>query len=100
MTAASDDDERRYAGAGGGRWPLPSRSKWPCPHPVSVLSPAAAYAAAAMPASRARLRKYRAVNGLIHRSWAWMQANGAVGPDSRAAERFGSFGEGSILGFS
>jgi len=66
---------------------------------VSVLSPAAAYAAAAMPASRARLRKYRAVNGLIHRSWAWMQANGAVGPDSRAAERFGSFGEGSILGF-
>jgi acetyltransferase-like isoleucine patch superfamily enzyme len=46
-----------------------------------------------------RQQRYRAANRLIHRSWAWMQRNGAVGPGSRAAERFGSFGEGSIVGY-
>lgn len=46
-----------------------------------------------------RQQRYRATNRLIHRSWKWMQRNGAVGPGSRAAERFGSFGEGSIVGF-
>jgi acetyltransferase-like isoleucine patch superfamily enzyme len=46
-----------------------------------------------------RQQGYRLANRLIHRSWAWMQRNGAIGPGSRAVERFGSFGEGSIIGF-
>jgi len=38
-------------------------------------------------------------NRVIHRGWRWMLEQGAVGPGSRAAERFGSFGRGSIVGF-
>ncbi len=43
--------------------------------------------------------RYRTSNRLIHRAWRWMLAQGAVGPGSRAAERFASFGRGSIVGF-
>ena len=44
-------------------------------------------------------RRYRLLNRWIHRGWRWMLSNGAVGPGSAAAERFGSFGRGSLLGF-
>lgn len=43
--------------------------------------------------------RYRLFNRVIHRGWRWMLEQGAVGPGSRAAERFGSFGRGSIVGF-
>lgn len=51
-----------------------------------------------MPTTRSQGR-YRRYNRWIHRGWRWMQSNGAVGEGSEAAERFGSFGDGSLLGF-
>lgn len=57
-----------------------------------------AYSSEAMPASLSSSR-YRLFNRVIHRGWRWMLEQGAVGPGSRAAERFGSFGRGSIVGF-
>lgn len=57
-----------------------------------------AYSSGAMPAPLSSSR-YRVFNRVIHRGWRWMLEQGAVGPGSRAAERFGSFGRGSIVGF-
>lgn len=45
------------------------------------------------------LRRYRLLNRWIHRGWGWMVSNGAVGPGSEAAARFGTFGRGSLVGF-
>lgn len=39
------------------------------------------------------------VNGLLQRGWARVRIAGAIAPGTAAAERFGSFGEGSIMGF-
>jgi acetyltransferase-like isoleucine patch superfamily enzyme len=44
-------------------------------------------------------RVHRATNALIERGWARVRVAGAIAPGTAAAERFGSFGEGSIMGF-
>jgi len=36
---------------------------------------------------------------VVRRSWTWLRAMGAIGPRSRIARRFGSFGDGSIICF-
>ena len=41
----------------------------------------------------------RLLNRAIQGSWRWVQSRGAIFPGTRAAERFGSFGPGSLLGF-
>jgi acetyltransferase-like isoleucine patch superfamily enzyme len=41
----------------------------------------------------------RLLNEAIHRSWRWVQSRGAIFPGTIRADRFGSFGEGSLLGF-
>lgn len=42
---------------------------------------------------------HRVVNEGIQRGWARLRIAGAIAPGTAAAERFGSFGEGSIMGF-
>lgn len=42
---------------------------------------------------------YTASSEIVRWSWRWLQALGAVGPRSFVAKRFGSFGDGSIIGF-
>lgn len=44
-------------------------------------------------------RVHRAANELIQRGWARLRIAGAIAPGTAAAERFGSFGEASIMGF-
>ena len=44
-------------------------------------------------------RVHRVVNAAIQRGWARLRIAGAIAPGTAAAERFGSFGEGSIMGF-
>lgn len=46
-----------------------------------------------------RRRVHRVVNAAIHRGWESMRVRGAIAPGTRAAERFGSFGEASVVGF-
>lgn len=41
----------------------------------------------------------RVLNDVIHRGWGRLRSAGAIAPGTVAAERFGSFGEGSILAF-
>jgi acetyltransferase-like isoleucine patch superfamily enzyme len=41
----------------------------------------------------------RLLNEAIHRSWRWIQSRGAVFPGTIRSEQFGSFGQGSLLGF-
>jgi acetyltransferase-like isoleucine patch superfamily enzyme len=41
----------------------------------------------------------RLANEAIHRTWGWVRSRGAIFPGTRRAERFGSFGEDSLLGF-
>ncbi len=41
----------------------------------------------------------RLLNEAIHRSWRWVQSRGAVFPGTIRAERFGTFGANSLLGF-
>lgn len=41
----------------------------------------------------------RASNEVVQRGWARIRRMGAIAPGTRAAERFGSFGEGSVVGF-
>lgn len=41
----------------------------------------------------------RLANAAVHAAWRRVQELGDIGPDTRAAARFGSFGEGSCLGF-
>lgn len=52
-----------------------------------------------MPESRAHRFKRRVVNRNIHRTWARIQSAGAIAPGTDAADRFGSFGEGSLMAF-
>ena len=42
---------------------------------------------------------HRVVNGVIQRGWARLRIAGAIAPGTAAAERFGSFGEGSVVAF-
>lgn len=56
------------------------------------------YAAAVLPRSVAR-RLHRTVNEVLQVGWARLRVAGAIAPGTRAAERFGTFGEGSIMGF-
>ena len=44
-------------------------------------------------------RVHRVANEVIQRGWARLRIAGAIAPGTAAAERFGSFGEGSIMGF-
>ena len=44
-------------------------------------------------------RVHRIANELIQRGWDRLRVAGAIAPGTAAAERFGSFGEGSIMGF-
>lgn len=42
---------------------------------------------------------YTVSSELVRWTWTWYQRLGAIGARSRVARRFGSFGEGSIIGF-
>ena len=42
---------------------------------------------------------HRVANEVIQRGWQRLRLSGAIAPGTRAAERFGSFGEGSLIGF-
>lgn len=44
-------------------------------------------------------RVHRWTNAALQRGWARLRIAGAIAPGTAAAERFGSFGEGSIMGF-
>jgi acetyltransferase-like isoleucine patch superfamily enzyme len=44
-------------------------------------------------------RRSRWINSSLHAAWRWVERAGEVGPGTRAAETFGSFGEGSCIGF-
>lgn len=46
-----------------------------------------------------RARTHRIANELIRRGWAKLRYTGAIAPGTRAAEAFGSFGEGSVIAF-
>ena len=52
-----------------------------------------------MAGSRWWFLRRRVLNEVIHRSWDWVQSRGALYPGTVRAERFGSFGENSLLGF-
>ena len=52
-----------------------------------------------MAGSRWWFFRRRVLNEAIHRSWDWVQSRGALYPGTVRAERFGSFGENSLLGF-
>ncbi|MEO6626960.1 MAG: acyltransferase [Aquihabitans sp.] len=45
------------------------------------------------------VRVHRVVNEAIQRGWARLRVAGAVSPGTAAADRFGSFGTGSIIAF-
>lgn len=45
------------------------------------------------------VRVHRVVNEALRKGWARIRIAGAIAPGTAAAERFGSFGEGSIMGF-
>lgn len=44
-------------------------------------------------------RVHRVANELIQRGWARLRVAGAIAPGTAAAERFGSFGKGSVIAF-
>lgn len=46
-----------------------------------------------------RDRVHWVVNGVIQRGWARLRVAGAIAPGTAAAERFGSFGVGSVIAF-
>ncbi len=50
-------------------------------------------------ASRLRARTHRLVNAAIQSGWARLRVAGAIAPGTAAAERFGSFGIGSVIAF-
>jgi acetyltransferase-like isoleucine patch superfamily enzyme len=52
-----------------------------------------------MSESRVQRWRRRVANDAILRSWAWLRTNGSIAPGTAAAERFGSFGDGSIIAF-
>lgn len=49
--------------------------------------------------SRYRARTHRLVNAAIQAGWSRLRVAGAIAPGTAAAERFGSFGEGSVIAF-
>lgn len=79
---------------------LASASPGVVPAPVRVVSGRwpRPYAAAVLPRPVAR-RVHRVVNAAIQQGWARLRVAGAIAPGTSAAEAFGSFGEGSIVGF-
>lgn len=52
-----------------------------------------------MPESRLRSTRRRLLNSALHRAYRWARTTGAIAPGTAAAERFGSFGSGSIISF-
>lgn len=46
-----------------------------------------------------RARVHRLVNAGIQAGWARLRFSGAIAPGTDAADRFGSFGEGSVIAF-
>ncbi len=52
-----------------------------------------------MAESRRQQLTRRLLNGLAHRGWARLRSLGAIAPGTAAAERFGSFGAGSLVAF-
>ncbi len=52
-----------------------------------------------MPETRLQRAVRRTTNDLLQRGWTRVRRMGAIAPGTRAAERFGSFGEGSAIGF-
>lgn len=52
-----------------------------------------------MSESRARRAVRRTANGALLRAAAWVRVTGAIAPGTRSAERFGSFGLGTVIGF-
>lgn len=52
-----------------------------------------------MAESRTQALRRRLVNEAIHRTWRRVRSAGAIAPGTVAADRFGSFGDGSIIGF-
>lgn len=44
-------------------------------------------------------RVHRIANSIVQRGWARLRVTGAIAPGTAAAERFGSFGEGSVIAF-
>jgi acetyltransferase-like isoleucine patch superfamily enzyme len=52
-----------------------------------------------MSESRLQQLTRRVANEAIQRAWATLRRTGAIAPGTRAAERFGSFGPGSVVGF-
>lgn len=45
------------------------------------------------------VRVHRVVNEIVQKGWARLRVAGAIAPGTAAAERFGSFGEGSVIAF-
>ncbi len=41
----------------------------------------------------------RVLSSLVHRGWERLRTAGAIAPGTRAADRFGSFGRGSLIAF-
>ncbi len=52
-----------------------------------------------MAETRVQVLRRRLVNEAIHRTWRRVRSAGAIAPGTVAADRFGSFGDGSIVGF-
>jgi len=52
-----------------------------------------------MAESRFQRRRRRILNEVIQRGWAAVRSAGAIAPGTLAAERFATFGAGSIIGF-
>ena len=52
-----------------------------------------------MAESRAQRFTRRVVNEAVQRGWTRLRRAGAIAPGTLAAERFGSFGEGTVIGF-
>src|SRR3954468_13838507 len=50
-------------------------------------------------ANRLRSDAITASSEVVRWGWTWLRALGAIGPRSRVAHRFGTFGDGSIICF-
>lgn len=44
-------------------------------------------------------RRQRLLNRAVHAAWGWLDRTGEIVPGTAVADRFGSFGEGSCIGF-
>jgi acetyltransferase-like isoleucine patch superfamily enzyme len=52
-----------------------------------------------MAETRLQAWRRRVLNDVVHRGWARVQSAGAIAPGTARAERFGTFGRGSLVGF-